>query len=158
MDEAVLCRSAAKLRELFSILVSTCGLSNPLHLWDKYKRALSDDIAYRLQGTHEDIIINEALKLIEDKINNISGKNMVDFGLTTPQRIEAIASDVIRELNYDTTALCTFVNEMAPHLVPEQRRVYDLIIQRINSGEGGLFFLDAPGGTGKTFLLNLLLA
>lgn len=31
-------------------------------------------------------------------------------------------------------------------------------MQRIYNGEGGLFFLDAPGGTGKTFLLNLLLA
>lgn len=45
MEEAVLCRSAAKLRELFAILVSTCGLSNPLQLWNKYKDALSDDIA-----------------------------------------------------------------------------------------------------------------
>jgi hypothetical protein len=32
---------------------------------------------------------------------------------------------------------------------------------RLNSverGNGGLFFLDAPGGTGKTFLIHLLLA
>ncbi|GBN91997.1 hypothetical protein AVEN_73025-1 [Araneus ventricosus] len=29
---------------------------------------------------------------------------------------------------------------------------------KIESSEGGLFFLDAPGGTGKTFLLNLLSA
>ncbi|KIH47496.1 hypothetical protein ANCDUO_22442 [Ancylostoma duodenale] len=28
----------------------------------------------------------------------------------------------------------------------------------IKSGNGGLLFLDAPGGTGKTFLINLLLA
>ncbi|KIH66756.1 hypothetical protein ANCDUO_02916 [Ancylostoma duodenale] len=28
----------------------------------------------------------------------------------------------------------------------------------IRNGNGGLFFLDAPGGTGKTFLTNLLLA
>ncbi|RCN39175.1 hypothetical protein ANCCAN_14900 [Ancylostoma caninum] len=28
----------------------------------------------------------------------------------------------------------------------------------VNSGNGGVFFLDAPGGTGKTFVINLLLA
>ncbi|GBO03520.1 hypothetical protein AVEN_16201-1, partial [Araneus ventricosus] len=28
----------------------------------------------------------------------------------------------------------------------------------IECGEGGLLFLDAPGGTGKTFLINLLSA
>ena len=28
----------------------------------------------------------------------------------------------------------------------------------INGDEGGMLFLDAPGGTGKTFLINLILA
>lgn len=28
----------------------------------------------------------------------------------------------------------------------------------INNNEGQILFLDAPGGTGKTFLINLLLA
>ncbi|RCN38553.1 hypothetical protein ANCCAN_15539 [Ancylostoma caninum] len=31
-------------------------------------------------------------------------------------------------------------------------------MDRVRSGNGGVFFLDAPGGTGKTFLINLLLA
>ena len=28
----------------------------------------------------------------------------------------------------------------------------------VNDGTGGIFFLDAPGGTGKTFLISLILA
>jgi ABC-type ATPase involved in cell division len=28
----------------------------------------------------------------------------------------------------------------------------------VNNNEGKILFLDAPGGTGKTFLINLLLA
>ncbi|GBL76141.1 hypothetical protein AVEN_234427-1 [Araneus ventricosus] len=28
----------------------------------------------------------------------------------------------------------------------------------VSAGQGGFFFLDAPGGTGKTFLISLLLA
>jgi ATP-dependent DNA helicase PIF1 len=31
-------------------------------------------------------------------------------------------------------------------------------MQDIEATSGGLFFLDAPGGTGKTFLINLILA
>ena len=42
-------------------------------------------------------------------------------------------------------------------LNPEQKNVYDIILSSINSNEGKIF-LDAPGGTGKTFLINLLLA
>ena len=45
-----------------------------------------------------------------------------------------------------------------PKLVPDQRVAYDEVINSINNGEGKAFFLDAPGGTGKTFLINLLLA
>ncbi|UYV67664.1 hypothetical protein LAZ67_5001520 [Cordylochernes scorpioides] len=32
------------------------------------------------------------------------------------------------------------------------------ITEHVRTGNGGLLFLDAPGGTGKTFLLNLILA
>ena len=45
-----------------------------------------------------------------------------------------------------------------PKLNQEQRKAYDEIMHIIASDSGQLFFLDAPGGTGKTFLINLLLA
>src|SRR5258705_3613674 len=31
-------------------------------------------------------------------------------------------------------------------------------MERVNNKKGGILFIDAPGGTGKTFLINLLLA
>ena len=40
----------------------------------------------------------------------------------------------------------------------EQRIVYNKIFQSINNEDGKFFFLDAPAGTGNTFLINLLLA
>lgn len=40
----------------------------------------------------------------------------------------------------------------------EQKLVSQEIISSSDTNEGGIFFLDAPGGTGKTFLINLLLA
>ena len=40
----------------------------------------------------------------------------------------------------------------------EQRIVYNKILQSVNNEDGKLFFLDAPAGTGKTFLINLLKA
>ena len=45
-----------------------------------------------------------------------------------------------------------------PRLLPEQKAAYDAIIDATHKQAGGLFFLDAPGGTGKTFLINLILA
>lgn len=43
-------------------------------------------------------------------------------------------------------------------LIPDQHLVYDKIINRINSKKREKKFIDAPGGLGKTFTLNFLLA
>ena len=40
----------------------------------------------------------------------------------------------------------------------EQRSAYDEICGAVEAGNGGLFFLDGFGRTGKTFLINLTLA
>jgi hypothetical protein len=38
-----------------------------------------------------------------------------------------------------------------------QRAVYDTIMSAIDTDQGGLFFVDGPGGTGKTYLYKVLL-
>ena len=50
------------------------------------------------------------------------------------------------------------IKELLSLLIPDQKHDYDTILHRIVSQSGGFLFLDAPGGTGKTFLTNLLLA
>ncbi|XP_052142068.1 uncharacterized protein LOC127761779 [Oryza glaberrima] len=40
----------------------------------------------------------------------------------------------------------------------EQMATYNEIMSAINSAQGGVFFIDGPGGTGKTFLYRALLA
>ncbi|GFX34542.1 ATP-dependent DNA helicase [Trichonephila clavipes] len=49
-------------------------------------------------------------------------------------------------------------SETEPRLLPEQKCMYNKILQRVELGEGSLFFLDAQRGAGKTLLLNLLIA
>ncbi|XP_046141612.1 uncharacterized protein LOC114882103 [Osmia bicornis bicornis] len=156
LEEAAQCRSAAKVRDLFATLIATCGLLNPQQLWEKYKNDMTDDILHTLQETnpnvtHNDFIYNEALTKIEDQVITITGK-------VTPHRTGEVSNYLIRELDYDTASLQQQITEFVPRLNSEQRLIFDDIVQKIESGDGGLFFLDAPGGTGKTFLLNLLLA
>ncbi|GBP40400.1 ATP-dependent DNA helicase pif1 [Eumeta japonica] len=64
----------------------------------------------------------------------------------------------IIELAYDSSSLAKVVAENVPKLNVEQKHVYNEILNSIMSNSGQLYFLDAPGGTGKTFLINLLLA
>ncbi|XP_061385228.1 uncharacterized protein LOC133320601 [Danaus plexippus] len=124
MEEAVLCRSPSQIRELFAILICTCGLSNPLQLWDKYKSALSEDILQRFERmdqVNNDLCFNEALRHIEDKIITISGKKLSDFGMPTPERRGELSTDLIKELSYDIALLDAQVSETEPRLLPEQK-------------------------------------
>jgi type II secretory ATPase GspE/PulE/Tfp pilus assembly ATPase PilB-like protein len=36
----------------------------------------------------------------------------------------------------------------------EQRAAYDEIMSKVDTEQGGLFFVDGPGGTGKTFCIE----
>ncbi|XP_060855199.1 ATP-dependent DNA helicase pif1-like [Metopolophium dirhodum] len=43
-------------------------------------------------------------------------------------------------------------------MTSEQNNVFNHVINCVEESTGNIFFLDAPGGTGKTFIINLLLA
>ncbi|GFY10858.1 ATP-dependent DNA helicase [Trichonephila clavipes] len=91
MEEAVLCRSPSQIRELFAVLICSCGLSNPLQLCDKYKTTLSEDILHRFERmnrVNNDPCLNEALRLIEDKIIMISGKKLSHFVVCPHHSVE----------------------------------------------------------------------
>ena len=55
-------------------------------------------------------------------------------------------------------AASTYYNCHVNMLNNDQKLVFESIKRKIDSNEGGLIFIDAPGGTGKTFLLNVLLS
>lgn len=98
--------------------------------------------------------------MIEDICILISNMPLIHFGMSTPNRpaVDTINSDVQREHNFDRTSLVTLVANNKRLLTAEQRNVYDQINVSIAAQQGELFFLDAPGGTGKTFLISLILA
>ncbi|VDM91566.1 unnamed protein product [Onchocerca ochengi] len=62
------------------------------------------------------------------------------------------------EQNYNTTDLLSYVQSNIPKLTFEQKGIYDQITQIVSKGVGKIFFLDARGGTGKMFLIKLILA
>lgn len=50
------------------------------------------------------------------------------------------------------------MNHRKSLLNDSQKSIYETIKNQLIQNEGGIFFIDAPGGTGKTFLINLILA
>lgn len=165
--EAEITRHPRQMRELFAIILSTCAPADPLSLWERFKESLSEDILHRVKIANPNIdiqfsedIFNESLILIEEKCSSICNKTLFQLGLPTPnyhQRI-IINKELLRERQYNIEELQMYVENQRQLLVNDQKLVFETVMNRYESGNGGIFFLDAPGGTGKTFLLNLILA
>ncbi|XP_061379262.1 uncharacterized protein LOC133319319 [Danaus plexippus] len=167
LKDSVISSSPHQIRTLFAIIISTCFPSNPKDLWVKYRDDMSEDVLHRvrrqtlnptLQMTEE--IYNDTLIMIEDMCLLMANKVLSCLGMTAPNRHlhDALNHELQREHQYDIEALAETVRTNVPQLNQQQRIAYDTLIEAVNSGSGGIYFLDAPGGTGKTFLISLLLA
>ena len=167
MAEAATVQSPERLRNLFVILLITCGPSNPEQLWESYKESMTEGILLQVRrrnpGMNLDYtpdMFNQTLIILEDKALGMAGKDLKKLGLPTPQRNhgDRLSREMLRETSYNVDELREYVVENESLLVIDQSAAYNAILDRINRKAGGIIFLDAPGGTGKTFVINLLLA
>ncbi|XP_045446150.1 uncharacterized protein LOC123654245 [Melitaea cinxia] len=167
LSEAAICCSPKSLRCLFAIMISFCQITDPHLLWQNYQESMSEDILQRRRQElssddleYDQNIFDEALNELNKEVESLSGKSIKDFGFNLPLNSNLYAMNNIedlRETDYDYTQLLQTIQD-EHRLNPEQKIVYDQILSSVNSNEGKMFFLDAPGGTGKTFIINLLLA
>ncbi len=93
MLEAVAAQSPVRLRNLFAILLTTCGPSNPEQLWESYKESLAEDILMQtrrqnpgMDSVYTSDMFNQVLLFLEDKVLEMSDKDLKQLGLPTPQR------------------------------------------------------------------------
>ena len=90
----------------------------------------------------------------------MGGRELSEYGLPQPQTVDndRFARVYRREIDYNQGEQAAYVKHNEPLLTTDQREVYDCFCSMIDSDDGGMLFLDSPGGTGKTFLINLILA
>lgn len=167
LADAASSNSPFQIRTLFAIILTTCFPSNPIDLWNKFKTYMIEDILHRERTSTNNTMLeisdemtNEALILLENNCLRINNKTLAQVGMVSPNRSgnEENDQDFRRETGYSLNGLKTFLSINEPQLQAEQRVVYNIIMDAVMLENGGLFFLDAPGGTGKTFLITLLLA
>ncbi|XP_063987756.1 uncharacterized protein LOC135167948 [Diachasmimorpha longicaudata] len=71
---------------------------------------------------------------------------------------DAFNQELHREKLYDLNALKELIQTNLPLLNEQQKYVFETLMKVTNDETGGIYFLDASGGTGKTFLISLILA
>ena len=61
-------------------------------------------------------------------------------------------------LSYNIAQLESILSNNIPLLNEDQHNIYNTIMQAVEQDSSQCFFIDGPGGTGKTFLYNTILA
>lgn len=156
LSEAKHYRSANKIRETFVITTVFGQPSSSINLWDKFKIDMYEDFLFKYQtkypnarGEHcHEYASNQGLSDLQIKITAIGGHNLSEYGLPVPHIVSEIEEPVLNVAELDL-----YINQNEPLLNAEQRRIYNMVISGIENNRGETIFLDAPGGTGKTFLL-----
>jgi ATP-dependent DNA helicase PIF1 len=92
-----------------------------------------------------------------------AGKSLSDYHLPTPSidfdDLHGLPRITAEEVNYDEEELAAQWELVYSQTNTEQKEVLDLVTSVAQSdGQSGLYFIDGPGGTGKTFVENLILA
>ncbi|PWZ57979.1 ATP-dependent DNA helicase PIF1 [Zea mays] len=141
------------LRRLFATILVYCEPSDVAVLWQKHLDAMSEDYQRRSQSkTHvEQMVLIDIRNMLQSM-----GKDIKTFPL--PPIIDAYddAIGTAREV-YEEESIEPAAGDVAlkDSLNEEQRAAYDKILSAVDTDQGGLFFVDGPGGTEKTYLYRV---
>jgi hypothetical protein len=159
MDEAVSFQSPRQLRMLFATILLFCNPVNPRDLYMAYKDDLCEDYKHRLSP--ESDTNPEDLSLLDLRAElSSSGKNLSSYELPEPSEDFLDFTDGNHALEPEIptpTLSLDELNEQISSMNVEQKQIFDNVTNKVTSGDSGIVFVDAPGGTGKTFTFNVLL-
>jgi hypothetical protein len=156
LTEHALFQMPSALRWLFATILVYCELSDVAVLWQKHLDSMFEDYQHRSQcKTHVEqmvlIDIWNMLQSMEKDIKTFPLPPIMDAYDDAIGTAREVYKEEIIELAAGDVALKDSLNK-------EQRAAYDKILFAIDTDQGGLFFMDGPGGTGKTYLYRVLLA
>jgi len=144
------------LRRLFATILVHCEPGDVRGLWDRHLEPMSDD--YRRSHTSPNEVEQMVLLDIRGMLQSM-GKDIVDFALPSiDDAFDPTGGEAREVIEESTVEFDVNDTKLASSLNLEQRVAYDEILAAVERGDGGVFFVDGPGGTGKTFLYRALLA
>jgi hypothetical protein len=142
---------------LFAIIMVFCEASNIHYLWDKHFESMSKDYHCTMSNNLK-CVQQIVLKDIDDIVSSMD-KDIRDYGLPELDDQDAEQGYHNREVREQYSLGVNETDLRGMHnLNQEQVFGYMEIIEHVINRKGRVFFVDNPGGTGKTFLYRCLIA
>jgi hypothetical protein len=157
LTESATFQMPCSLRRLFATILVFCETTNVRSLWEKHLDSMSED--YRRSQPNQAALEQMVLRDIRDLVHSM-GKDIRSYGLPDLDPVDDDCSngqyrEVQEELSIpvdqDHLTMFTSLNE-------EQLAGFDEIFSHVVNNRSHIFFVDGPGGTGKTYLYQALLA
>ncbi|XP_029151589.1 uncharacterized protein [Arachis hypogaea] len=155
--EASVLRLPCALRRLFATILIFCEPTDVRSLWDEFFSYMVDDypststttalvFTNRLLRDINDILLQHRKQITQYDLPALTHENDNDNSI--PRVIqEELSVEVPRE------DLCSVTR-----LNNDQSKAFKCIMNTIDRRESGVFFVDGPGGSGKTFLYRAIIA
>ncbi|KAG5596918.1 hypothetical protein H5410_038150 [Solanum commersonii] len=158
LREAIIFKMHVALRSLFETILVHCNPTYVRRLWETYYNDMSEDI----QMTHDkspEAKLQSTLQSVNSYLESI-GQSVAKFDMPQIQqelnkRDTYECLEIIKEMSVKVTIEDM---EAQSNLNEQQAQAFKTILERADSGTPGLFFVDGPDGTGKTYLYRALLA
>ncbi|XP_073138923.1 uncharacterized protein [Henckelia pumila] len=158
LNEAAAFQMPYALRRLFATILIHCEPADVRNLWNSFYTHLNEDFQ-RQHGLNDTLILYETIRSVAFFLESM-GKKIESYDLPrSPIIVNSLSRSVSREIMDEMYVQVSRDDLLAKdQLNVGQRRAFDMILQCFESGNSGLFFVNGPGGTGKTFLYRALLA
>ncbi|CAF3164495.1 unnamed protein product [Rotaria sp. Silwood2] len=151
MAEAVMFQMPQQLRTLFCVIHLHCNPTKPIDLWNLFKAHMAKDFMQHVNAHTAEAM---AFYAIEEKLQE-QGRSCSDLGIPSPTSVPYSFEPKI--INKEEELRIR--QEMYTMLNQDQRSAADDILathRKESTTIGSCFFIDGPGGTGKTYLYNTL--
>ncbi|KAL3352294.1 hypothetical protein AABB24_020373 [Solanum stoloniferum] len=157
MTEAVCYQMPYSLRHLFATILVYCNPDNPKELWEQFEESMSEDFN-KLPNMDPKKKRHSVLNHINDVLHTM-GHDVNEYRLISENVVSSRVESEAKDVNFERNIVVTKEDLLLyKKLNTEQKKAYDIILQRVLTNESGAFFIDGPGGSGKTFLYRALLA
>uniref|UniRef100_A0A8I6YAU5 ATP-dependent DNA helicase n=1 Tax=Hordeum vulgare subsp. vulgare TaxID=112509 RepID=A0A8I6YAU5_HORVV len=156
LTESATFQMPCALRNLFATILVFCKPTNIRALWEKHLESMSED--YRRTQSTLSVLEQMVLRDIRDLVHSM-GKDIKSYGLPEVVDTGDGSVDLLREVREELSVGVDQEHlDLYTSLNIEQRAGFEEIFDHVENNRRQVFFVDGPGGTGKTYLYKALLA
>jgi hypothetical protein len=170
LTEGSFTKMSSSLRELFVTIVLFCQPANPRDLFNNHFIEWADD--FISSASKNGVVLSDSqirtlvvLDIQQRLLSWDKELTMLNIVLPTEEELNDISFTntnilpvlIREELEFDINHLREALNDKQSKLTESQRSVFDAVMHAVEQDEPLALFIDARGGTGKTFVLNAIL-